>query len=100
MWQALEHRGIRSSKVNTTSEAQRAYETAIAGMAPADRGSMFMEMIGVTDDLTGDDSGMQRGPHAGLSGPRINRASRTEAVAGKGRTGIGALVNLLSQVTG
>lgn len=36
---------------DTTPEAQRVYETAIAGMTPAERVSMCLEMIAVTDDL-------------------------------------------------
>ena len=36
---------------DTTPDAQRAYEIAIAGMTPAQRVSMCMEMIAVTDEL-------------------------------------------------
>lgn len=36
---------------DTTPAAQRAYETAISRMTPAERVAMAMEMISVTDDL-------------------------------------------------
>lgn len=36
---------------DTTPEAQSAYEIAIASMTPAERVSMCMEMIAVTDEL-------------------------------------------------
>jgi len=37
---------------DTTLEAQYVYETAIALMTPAERVSMLLEMISVTEDLT------------------------------------------------
>ncbi len=36
---------------DTTLEAQRVYETAIARMTPAERVSVLLEMISVTEDL-------------------------------------------------
>ena len=36
---------------DTTDEAQRVYEAAIAGMTPAERAAMCREMIAVTEDL-------------------------------------------------
>ncbi len=36
---------------DTTPEAQRAYQSAIGGMTPAERVSLCMEMIAVTDEL-------------------------------------------------
>ena len=36
---------------DTTDEAQRVYEAANAGMMPAERVAMCMEMIAVTEDL-------------------------------------------------
>lgn len=36
---------------DTTPEAQRVYESAIARMTPAERVAMCMQMIAVTDDL-------------------------------------------------
>lgn len=36
---------------DTTPDAQRAYEAAIAGMTPAERVAMCLEMIAATDDL-------------------------------------------------
>ncbi len=43
-------RGVGSIITYTTDEAQRVYEAAIAGMTPAARVAMCMEMIAVTDD--------------------------------------------------